>query len=61
MSIKSTTRQKPSVRTTVSVPKDDYVELEAMAERQKVSVAWIVRRAVEEYLERQRPLLRQTK
>jgi hypothetical protein len=51
--------QKPSVRTTVSLPRDDYSELEVMAQKKRVSVAWIVRRAVEEYLQRQSPLLRQ--
>jgi hypothetical protein len=56
---KNNSRQKPSVRTTVSLPRDDYSELETLAERQKVSVAWIVRRAVEEYLQSQKPLLRQ--
>ncbi len=55
------TRHKPTVRTTVSLPQDDYSELEVMAEQKKVSVAWVVRRAIEEYLQRQSPLLRQPK
>jgi hypothetical protein len=58
---KNNSRQKPSVRTTVSLPRDDYSELEALAKRQKVSVAWIVRRAVEEYLQGQTTLLQQAK
>ncbi|AMV34981.1 Ribbon-helix-helix protein, copG family [Pirellula sp. SH-Sr6A] len=54
-------RRKPSVRTTVSIPRDNYSELEVMAEQQKVSVAWVVRRAVDEYLQRRGPLLQQQK
>jgi predicted transcriptional regulator len=47
-----------SVRTTVSLPSDDYVELEALARKHRVSVAWIIRDAVQKYLDGQAPLLR---
>ncbi len=47
-----------SVRTTVSLPPDDYVELEALARKHRVSVAWIIRDAVQRYLDGQVPLLR---
>ncbi len=40
------------VRTSVSVPIDDYQELERLAQKKKVSVAWIIRDAVEQYLSR---------
>lgn len=54
--------QKPpnakSVRTTVSLPPDDYDELEALARKNRVSVAWVIRDAVQKYLESQTPLLR---
>jgi hypothetical protein len=53
--------EKPTVRTTVSIPREDYVDLEGISERQKVSVAWVVRRAIEEYLDRQSPPLRRGK
>ena len=50
---------KPSVRTTVSIPKDDYSEIERLAERKKVSVAWVVREAIDRYLASESPLFRQ--
>lgn len=45
------------VRATISFPGEHYVELERMAHERKVSVAWIVRDAVEKYLVDQWPLL----
>jgi len=50
--------QKKSIRTTVSVPTEDYAELERIAEKKKVSVAWVVREAVDQYLKTQSPLFR---
>lgn len=47
-----------SVRTTISLPADDYVELEALALKHRVSVAWVIRDAVQKYLEGQPPLVR---
>jgi predicted transcriptional regulator len=41
---------KRSVRTTVSVPVDDYTKLERLATLKKVSVAWVIRDAIETYL-----------
>jgi predicted DNA-binding ribbon-helix-helix protein len=46
---------KKVVRTTFSLPVQDYHELERIAEQKKVSVAWVVRAAVEEYLAAQSP------
>jgi predicted DNA-binding ribbon-helix-helix protein len=43
-----TTRSK--VRLSVSVPSMDYSELEIIASRQKVSVAWVIRDAIDNYL-----------
>jgi hypothetical protein len=48
-----------SIRTTVSIPPEDYKELERIALNNKVSVAWVVREAVSHYLAEQAPLLRQ--
>lgn len=48
-----------SVRTTVTLPKEDHDELERLAKQKKVSVAWVVREAVEKYLAQQSPLFRQ--
>ena len=50
--------EKPTVRTTVSVPREDYSELEVLAERKKVSVAWVVREAIDRYLHSEMPLFR---
>ncbi|MSR55906.1 MAG: CopG family transcriptional regulator [Gemmataceae bacterium] len=49
---------RKSVRTTVSIPTDDYAELERIASGKKVSVAWVVRDAVERYLNAEAPLFR---
>lgn len=55
-----TIRRSPSVkdatRASVTFPADLYSELERIAEAKKVSVAWVVRDAVEKYVEAQCPL-----
>jgi metal-responsive CopG/Arc/MetJ family transcriptional regulator len=38
------------VRLSVSVPSMDYSELEIIASKQKVSVAWVIRDAIDNYL-----------
>lgn len=48
-----------TVRASVSFPEDQYVELERIAERQRVSLAWVVREAVQNYLVTRWPLLEQ--
>jgi predicted transcriptional regulator len=45
------------MRASVSLPDGVYRELERIADARKVSFAWIVREAAEQYLERQWPLL----
>lgn len=40
----------PTVRASVSFPKYDYGEIERIARDKRVSVAWVVREAVTEYL-----------
>jgi predicted transcriptional regulator len=49
--------QPPSVRTTVSIPSNTYQVVEALAEQKKVSMAWVVRDALEQYVAQQWPLL----
>lgn len=39
-----------TVRTTITVPKPTYDEMERLAKSKRVSVAWVVREAVSEYL-----------
>jgi metal-responsive CopG/Arc/MetJ family transcriptional regulator len=48
-----------SVRATISFPSDRYATLEEIAKQKKVSLAWVVREAVESYLEAKWPLFAQ--
>ena len=45
------------VRVSVSFPTELYRTLEQIAEQKKVSVAWVVRDAAEQYISNQWPLL----
>jgi metal-responsive CopG/Arc/MetJ family transcriptional regulator len=49
------------VRASVSFPEDQYVELERIAQSQRVSLAWVVREAVQSYLVTRWPLLEGSK
>lgn len=49
---------KEGTRASVTFPGNLYAELERIAEEKKVSVAWVVRDAVEKYVEAQYPLFR---
>jgi len=44
------------IRASVSFPTDLYGSLEMLAEKKKVSLAWVVRDAVEKYVAEQWPL-----
>ncbi len=46
------------VRASMSLPRDLYVKLERIARTKKVSIAWVVRDAVEKYLESEKPVSR---
>ena len=46
-----------TVRASVSFPEDQYAELERIAQQQRVSIAWVVREAVQTYLVGRWPLL----
>ncbi len=46
------------IRASVSFHATDYSELERIATKKKVSVAWVVRDAVEQYLTNEEPLFR---
>lgn len=46
----------PALRASVSFPPEIYRTLEQLAEKKKVSFAWIVRDAAEKYIAEQWPL-----
>lgn len=48
--------QAISVRASISFPADTYRTLEKIAEHKKVSLAWVVRDAVEKYIADKTPL-----
>jgi len=49
--------ESSSVRATISFPSDIYHTLENIARQKKVSLAWVVREAAEQYIENKWPLL----
>lgn len=51
------TFSEQTVRATISFPELQYMELERIAHEQRVSLAWVVRDAVQEYLNTRWPLL----
>ena len=60
MSKKKSTRGSsagPSVRTTASIPRETYRLVKSLSAQKKVSVAWVIREAVEKYVSDQWPLL----
>lgn len=44
--------QRQSIRTSVSLPKEQHAQLEEIAETNDVSIAWVIRQAVNQFLER---------
>jgi metal-responsive CopG/Arc/MetJ family transcriptional regulator len=46
-----------TVRASVSFPEDQYAEIERIARERRVSLAWVVREAVQTYLVQRWPLL----
>lgn len=47
-----------TIRATISFPSDVYRSLEDIARQKKVSVAWVVREASEQYVTDRWPLFR---
>jgi predicted DNA-binding protein len=47
---------KRIVRASISVPEEQYAEIQRLATAKKVSTAWIVREAIDKYLADQHPL-----
>lgn len=51
--------QEPvAVRSSISFPPNIYQTLEMIAKEKKVSLAWVVREAVEKYIDDKWPLLK---
>ncbi|HEX7362458.1 MAG TPA: CopG family transcriptional regulator [Bryobacteraceae bacterium] len=51
-----TTQPAGAVRATISFPPELYATLEEIAKQKKVSLAWVVRDAAEQYLADKWPL-----
>jgi metal-responsive CopG/Arc/MetJ family transcriptional regulator len=49
-------RHAATVRATISFPHELYATLEEIAKQKKVSLAWVVRDAAEQYLAQKWPL-----
>lgn len=50
-----------SCRTTVTLSRNDHELLTNLAERRRVSLAWMIREAVRTYLDQQTPLFSRDK
>jgi hypothetical protein len=55
---KRTSSARTSVRATISFPLELYQTLEEVAGQKKVSLAWVVREAVEQYIADKWPLFK---
>lgn len=47
---------RAKVRATISFPRDVHATLERIARHKKVSLAWVVREAAEQYIDNLSPL-----
>lgn len=55
---KSGIAESSSIRATISFPSDLYQILEGVARQKKVSLAWVVREAAEQYIADKWPLFK---
>lgn len=51
-------KRPENVRVSITLPSEHHDDLQRLAARKRVSLAWVVRDAVERYLENQAPLFR---
>ena len=49
--------QERTVRASISFPEEQYCVLEKIAAEHRVSLAWVVRHAVDDYLKARAPLM----
>lgn len=54
---KAKSSEAPTLRTSVTFPRELYRTLEQIADQQKLSVAWVIRDAAERYVRDRWPLL----
>ena len=47
-----------TVRLSITIPADDYDDIRTTADQKRVSIAWVVRDALRQYLKEQAPLFR---
>ncbi len=47
------------VRLSITIPAEDYSDIRTAADQKHVSIAWVVRDALRQYLKDQAPLFRQ--
>ena len=58
---KETAGKSPMPRVSVSLPPDVHATLEQIAQEKKVSVAWVMRDAAEQYIAAKWPLFNQNR
>jgi predicted DNA-binding protein len=51
------TSKRKSIRTSTSIPQEHYEQLENIAQENKVSVAWVVRDAIDKYLQNRKGIV----
>ena len=56
---KSKAQTSAAIRASISFPPDIYETLETIAKEKRVSLAWVVREAVEKYISEKWPLFGQ--
>lgn len=54
----SAAEQREMTRASVSLKSEDYEHIARIAAQKKVSIAWVIREAVEKYLEDRSPLFK---
>lgn len=54
MSQRPLSDSEQTVRISISIPKDIYLELEKISVEKKVSLAWVVRESIDNYLKEKR-------
>ena len=54
MPIRSSSNKQKGVRTSVTIPEVCIESLQMIAEGRKVSVAWVIRDAIDKYIETER-------